>query len=541
MAPAQFTFTTNNGALVITGYTGPGGTVTIPGTSNNLPVIIGDYAFYGQNTLTNLTLLNGIVDIGNDAFELSTNLTGVAIPGSVTNIDTYAFAFCQGLTNVVISNGVANIADYAFNATSIKSLIIPGSVTNIGPNAFGGCQWLPTVTISNGVQSIGEGAFSWCLRMYSVVIPASVTSIGPGVFQYSDGITNIGVDAANPNYASVGGVLFNKSLDTLVECPGHPNGYGNWSYVIPAGVTTIDPQAFALTPMTNVTVPDGVTEIGDFAFEDCNITPDVSIPASVTNIGSQAFASCYALSNIIVDPANLNYADEDGVLFDKNFDTLIQYPTGRAGNYVIPNSVSTIASNAFVGSKTTGVTIPDSVTNIGIWAFGYCNSLTNVTIPGSVRSIGSYAFWNCAYLSDVTMLSGVSNIDFRAFSACYYLSNIYCLGDAPTADPQAFLNVPGIVYYLPGTTGWTNTLAGLPTAAWYLSNPVILNNGAGMLTNGFGFTISWATNVSVVVEASTNLMNWQPVQTNPLVSGSAYFGDPEWTSYSRRFYRIRAQ
>ena len=100
------------------------------------------------------------------------------------------------------------------------------------------------------------------------------------------------------------------------------------------------------------------------------------------------------------------------------------------------------------------------------------------------------------------------------------------------------------VYYLPGTTGWGTTFGGRPTALWLLPNPLILTNGPsfGVQTNGFGFIISWATNIPVVVEACTNLANpaWSPVGTNTLTDGSSYFSDPQWTNYPARFYRLRS-
>ena len=114
----------------------------------------------------------------------------------------------------------------------------------------------------------------------------------------------------------------------------------------------------------------------------------------------------------------------------------------------------------------------------------------------------------------------------------------YNYGVALLGDNQA------IVYYLPGTTGWGATYGGRPTAQWWLPNPVILNIGPGFggQTNGFGFIISWATNLSVVVEACTNPANpiWSPLQTNTLRSDSLYFSDPQWTNYPARFYRLRS-
>ena len=98
------------------------------------------------------------------------------------------------------------------------------------------------------------------------------------------------------------------------------------------------------------------------------------------------------------------------------------------------------------------------------------------------------------------------------------------------------------VYSLPGTTGWGSTFGGVSTALWFLPNPLILNYepSFGVQTNRFGFTISWATNIPVVVEACTNLAGpvWKLVATNTLTGGTSYFSDPQWTNYPRRFYRL---
>jgi hypothetical protein len=96
---------------------------------------------------------------------------------------------------------------------------------------------------------------------------------------------------------------------------------------------------------------------------------------------------------------------------------------------------------------------------------------------------------------------------------------------------------------LPGTTGWGSTFGGIPTALWSLPYPLILNGSLGVRSNQFGFTVSWATNLNVVVEAATDLANpiWSPLQTNALTSGSFYFSDPQWKGYPSRFYRVRSQ
>src|SRR5208282_668615 len=149
-------------------------------------------------------------------------------------------------------------------------------------------------------------------------------------------------------------------------------------------------------------------------------------------------------------------------------------------------------------------------TSIGYEAFAGEN-LTNVTIPNSVTNIGGLAFYGCTRLTSVTILNGVTSIGEYAFWSDYSLTSVYFTGNAPspTYDSTVFSEANGTVYYLPGTTGWGAKFDFLPTAPWFLPNPVILNGepSFGVGASGFGFTISWATNVSVVVEAATNLAN----------------------------------
>jgi hypothetical protein len=226
-------------------------------------------------------------------------------------------------------------------------------------------------------------------------------------------------------------------------------------------------------------------------------------------------------------------------------------------------TVTTIGEYAFEGDNLTNVTIPDSVTSIGAEAFGDCVNLTSVTIPGSVTSIGVVAFTGCSSLTNATIENGVTIIGnaafqgtaltsvtiprsvtiigLEAFNGCNSLTSVYFTGNAPGVN-SAFPGDLAIVYYLPGTTGWgTPLFDGLPTAPWFLPNPQILNfePGFGVQPGGFGFTISWATNVSVVVQATTNLANpvWIPMSTSPLTGGTSYFSDPQWTNYPERFYR----
>ena len=340
-------------------------------------------------------------------------------------------------------------------------------------------------------------------------------------------------------------------------------------------VTSIGDFAFESLPsLTSVTIPNSVTSIGNSAFTSCGLT-NITIPGSVTNIGAAAFAYCMRLAAFLVDTNNPKYSSVAGVLFDNSQTAIFAYPGGLSGSYIIPNSVTRIEDDAFGGCggltnvtipdhvtnigdfafngcySLTKVTIPNSVTNIGDNAFHYCIHLTSVTIPNSVTSIGSFAISFCSDLTNVTIPNSVTSIGLYAFTGCDHLNKVYFLGNAPrvngevgSADSTVFSGESGTAYYVPGTTGWGSTFGGWPTALWYQPNPMILGSGysLGVTTNQFGFTISWATNVAVVVEACTNLAQpvWSSVETNTLTDGSSYFSDPQWTNFPSRFYRVRS-
>ena len=165
----DYTYTTNNGTITITGYTGPGGAVTIPSTINGLPVTsIGDWAFDDCTSLTSVTIPNSVTSIGDEAFADCTSLTSVTIPNSVTSIGDGAFSGCTSLTAITVDtlnsvyssvDGVLfNKPDHAHPMSGGKagSYTIPNSVTSIGDYAFESCTSLTSVTIPNSVTSIGD-------------------------------------------------------------------------------------------------------------------------------------------------------------------------------------------------------------------------------------------------------------------------------------------------------------------------------------------------------------------------------------------------
>ena len=381
-----------------------------------------------------------------------------------TNADGSIYTFS---TN---ADGSANIGAYSGPPWTV---IIPSSingltVTSIGDYAFYDSINLTSVTIPASIENIGEGAFEDCLNLTNAVI--------------ADGVTNIG------DYA------FTTCTSLL-------------SVAIPASVTNIGEYAFAVcSSLTNITMANGVTNLGEGAFWLCPGLTSVTIPASVTGIGSFAFAECPGLTNIYFagNPPIVGQA-----VFDDDTDATISYSPCASGwsspfaglstakevpypfSYVAYEGAITITG--FIGSCQNLIIPPNiaglPVVNIGDKAF-YGDSLTSVTIPANVTNIGEEAFFKCTSLTGVTIPASVTYIGPAAFQGCLSLTSIYCEGNPPALGDDVFgvyynkssNEVPPTIYFLPCTTGWSNTFGGVPTAEQLVSTVFDYATNAGAIT-----------------------------------------------------------
>jgi len=197
--------------------------------------------------------------------------------------------------------------------------------------------------------------------------------------------------------------------------------------------------------LTSIIIPNTVVKIGIAAFWGTGLT-SVTIPKSVKKIsGFNSCSSDSKLTAINVHPENPNYSSENGVLFNKNKTELIEFPAGKSdcGNeYIIPETVVKIGYNAFLGcSGLTSIVIPDTVTEIGKWAFS-CTGLTSVIIPNSVAKIEHDTFSYCLDLKSIFIPNSVKEIDWFAFRACHALTAVTIPKSVTVIHKKAFYDCP---------------------------------------------------------------------------------------------------
>ena len=437
-------------------------TLTLP----NSVKTIGSKAFAYCTALTSLKLSNSITDIGYSAFSECTALTTVNIPSSVTNIGNDAFYRCNALQAINVNSDnqhFKSVDGILFNANlttliqypigkSQSSYTLPNSTTHIGVNAFSYSQNLISISLHNALLSIGAGAFRYS-ALKSISIPNSIKSIEARAFLGCSALESINI----PNSViSIGASAFSDC--SALESINIPNsvtsiGANAFSFSalksinIPNSIKSIEANTFCYcSALESINIPNSVTSIGDEAFLYCSALKSINIPYSVTNIGSQAFGRCDALQDINVDSNNQYFKSIDGVFFNFDLTTLIQYPIGKLQNsYTLPNSVTTIEENAFAfNCNLSSINLSNSLTSIGDRAFQDCSNLLTINFPNSLTTIGGNILYNCSALTSVTIPSSVIKIENHAFTSCVNLKEVINLADEPQSVNNDIFNLTAI-------------------------------------------------------------------------------------------------
>ena len=456
--------------------------IVLPNTIKELAGSAFAYCYY----LASINLPEGLEIIDSDAFWWCRSLTSLTLPSTLKEVGYYAFEYCLGLKTITIPNSVEKMGGwiclgdtleapvynnkffvnlpygYAENYTipdgieviceaacyenhHLKSVTIPASVKTIENYAFDECDSLTSVTLSEGLEVINDRAFA-NTAITSLALPASLTSLSASALPAT--LETLTLAEGSEYFYMSGGCLIKKDDNSLVfalKGATLPEGIveiGNYAFqnrsdltefVVPSTVKTIGHYAFdGCDNLTSITLPEGLTTIGNYAFQYCKNLKSVTLPSTITNLryADGLFYKCHRLESVTI-LCEVDYLPQAFFLYCDSLKS-----------FTLPESVKDYGYNAFRDAGFTSpvhnshlfarmpqgykgaYTIPDGITKVGRYAFYMCDSLTEISFPASVHKIDNEAFWGCYSLTRIAVPEGVDSIDSYAFEDCHNVETL---------------------------------------------------------------------------------------------------------------------
>ncbi len=305
----------------------------------------------------------------------------VANDGTAVINEYYGTDIAVEIPNEVDGYSVTKLGNSVFYGNKLSSVVLPNSVTSIGTWAFTGCSNLSSVSLSENLTSIGAYAFHGCSNLTSITIPSSVTTIGMHAFYECNKLKNVYI------------------TDIKAWC--QVNCVDRYSSPLSNYGTSLYLEGEKLT---QISLPEGLTQIRKYTFLNCSSLTDVVFPNSVRTVEESAFEGCKNLKKLI-----------------------------------LPNSVTRIEQWAFVGcSSLTNITLPDCVSHIGYGAFSNCSSLRDIGLPENLQIISEHAFSGCSALTNIVIPNNITHIEEYAFYECGNLAEALIPSSVLCVERAAF-------------------------------------------------------------------------------------------------------
>ena len=510
--------------------------VVIPAEQDGVPVrAIAKEVFLGKSSIVSVKIPDSVAIIGDKAFNNCTGLKKVSLGNSVTSFGEEVFGGCNELAYnqydnanylgndinpyvVLVSAKSGDILSCEINADTkviapmafadcalVHEIRIPSRVKIIGAKAFYNCTGLLGFTLGESVVEVGDKAFMYCHRLIEVYdlspeITVTQGDIGYGYLGHYAKDVYTSSDAQSKLVNKDGFVFYENGIerylmaydgDNPVVTLPTDNNYEVYSHAfsgleitditVVEGITAIGNYAFKNCKLlTTVILPDSLTAISEGAFEGCEVITSISIPKNVISVGNHAFKGCKALEQITIPEgvSTINdYCFMECVALEKitlegsitsvgdhafdgckklsafNFNSVIS-----VGDYAFNGcaaiteinlkNVQTIGDFAFSNVGVKSLTIPTATTSVGAHAFAGCESLNSLTVSagrGAVLTFGAFAFEDCTALTSVSVGNKVTKIADSMFSGCTSLASITLGADVSAVGNRAFYNCDDLV------------------------------------------------------------------------------------------------
>ena len=369
----------------------------------------------------------------------------------VNNYDNIPwYSYRDDIEKVVIGDGVTRIGNLCFfNCQHLTEVFMGKDVQSIGNGSFGNCRLLPEISLVEGIKSIETGAFSECSALSVVHIPKTLEKFGYNCFNNDWKLSEVHIS----DIAAWCDIEFGApdvSLNETFFMNSNPLRYAHNLY--------LNNQL-----VTELVIPEGVTEIKPRAFMDCKNITEITIPSSLSCCGVDAFRSVEPKKVFISDLSNwckitfesilsnpLNSAE---LIIDGETVTDVNFPDGldevkpfvfsgydNLKTVTLPDSITKIGERAFSYSGLKEISFSENIETIENEAFRNCNQLTNVCLPSKLNAVNDYTFEDCDALKSVTFGNSVTKIGAQAFYSCSSLTDILLPDSLCRIEANAFYN-----------------------------------------------------------------------------------------------------
>lgn len=472
---------------------------------------IGSSTFDGYTSLKSIKLASTVKSIGNNAFS-NTGITSLDLPEGMESIGLGAFYNCEKMTELKLPESLTTLNNGAFAfCKGLTAVTLPNKITFIGALAFEECTGLTSITIPENVTEIRNQAFYYCTALTMVELPKALQTVGDNAF-YETKLQDVYYAGTEEDWGKIAIGLKNEPLTNanlhcmgaVVVISGTCGGALTWK-LDSKGTLTISGTG-AMTDYTKsgvapwnkdyeeirfVVIENGVTTIGEYAFENCTLLESVAISDSVEKIGKYAFSGCSALKRISLPDSIAQIGDHafrasglEAVKIPEGVTLLGEGMFARCPNLQtveLPSTLQTIRENAFIGSGLNKIILPENLKYIGYECFYECTNLEEIKIPDSVTILDYSVFEGCSSLKKVTLSKGLKRISQTMFAMCHNLTEITIPDSITYIGEGAFFQCKKLkdVYYTGSQKKWgkLQTNAAVDFITWVAAATIHCTDG----------------------------------------------------------------